>query len=296
MASNDEPRPQRRIQHCMKWLKPVRGHVGPHGSLCRQQSPEFVTDVPDLVNVQADLEVSTWVQREQLQNLTAELELLNLGSSTPFSVATVVTSTSVFPAQTSVVSQPAITTSIPVHAALSTGLVESHGLHLPSNHFHGAVAPPPSGAASIRVSAPTTSLASFSLLFVATTADNSQNKNSEDHLVLLFRNFLQQVQSSSVNTASNIPQVGSSYYSQVQPSIQDFRKNPQLSAQADSLLSTLPWFAPALASKGKSAGDLSFFSFCETSPSMASPIRNQAGFYHYCLQRYNFASICVWLH
>ena len=264
MASNDEPSPQRRIQHCKKCLKPVRGHVGPHGSLCRQQSPEFVTDVPDLANVQANLEVSIRVHREQLQNLTAELELLNLGSSMPFSVATVGTSTSVFPAQTSV-SQPAVTTSIPVHAAPSTGLVESHGLHLPSSHFHGAVAPPPTGAASIRVSAPTTSLASFSLPFAATTAGGSQNKNSEDHLVLLFRNFLQQVQSSSVHTASNIPQVGSSYYSQVQPSIQDFCRNPQLSTQADSLLSTLPWFAPALANKGKSAGDLSF------SPSVKHP-------------------------
>ena len=206
---------------------------GRHCSFCRQQSPEFITDVPDLANVQADLEVSIRVHREQLQNLTAELELLNLGSSTPFSVATVITSTSVFPAQTSVVSQLAVTTSITVHAAPSTALVESHGLHLPSNHFHGAVAPPPTGAASIRVSAPTSSLASFSLPFIATTADDSQNINSEDHLVLLFRNFLHQVQSSSVNKASNIPQVGSSYYSQVQPSIQDFHKNPQLSAQAD---------------------------------------------------------------
>ena len=98
MASNDEPHPQRRIQHCQKCFEPVRGHVGPHGSLCRQQSPEFATDVPDLANIQADLEASIQVHKEQLQNLTAELELLNLGSSTPFSVATVVTSNSVFPA------------------------------------------------------------------------------------------------------------------------------------------------------------------------------------------------------
>ena len=109
-----------------------------------------------------------------------------------FSVVTAVTSTSVFPAQTSAVSRPAITTSIPVHAVSSspsTGLVESHGLHLPSNYFYGAVAPPPTGAALIRVSAPTTSLASFSLPFIATTAGDSQNKNSEDHLVFYSGTF-----------------------------------------------------------------------------------------------------------
>ena len=170
----------------------MRGHVGPDGSLCRQQSPQFVTDVPDLANIQADLEASIQVHREQLQNLTAELELLNLGSSMPFSIATAITSTSVIPAQTSAVSRPAVTTSIPVHAVSSspsTGLVESHGLHLPSNYFYGALAPPPTGAASIQASAPTSSLASFSLPFVATTASDSQNKTSEDHLVLLFRNF-----------------------------------------------------------------------------------------------------------
>ena len=80
MASNSGgARPKRSAKHCSGCHKPVRGHVGPHGPLCRQPSPQFLTDIPDLANLQQDIEASIQVHRDQINNLTAELELLNIG-------------------------------------------------------------------------------------------------------------------------------------------------------------------------------------------------------------------------
>ena len=80
-------RPKRSAKHCSGCHKPVRGHVGPHGPLCRQPSRQFLTDIPDLANLQQDIEASIQVHRDQKNNLTAELELLNIGSSTPLIVS-----------------------------------------------------------------------------------------------------------------------------------------------------------------------------------------------------------------
>ena len=57
-----------------------------------------------------------------------------------------------------------------------------------------------------------------------------------------------------------IPAVTSSVASPVVPTMLGLRQNPYIASQADTLLSTLPLFAPALGltSKGKSAGDLAF--------------------------------------
>ena len=83
------------IPTCKKCHKPVRGHIGPRGSLCRQPSPHFVTDVPasshlaqelpeELANVHLELEVSIKDHEAQTANFSAELRSMKL-NSTPIS-------------------------------------------------------------------------------------------------------------------------------------------------------------------------------------------------------------------
>ena len=83
------------IPICKKCHKPVRGHIGPHGSLYRQPSPQFVTDAPasshlaqelpeELANVHLELEASIKDHEAQIPNLSAELRSMKL-NYTPIS-------------------------------------------------------------------------------------------------------------------------------------------------------------------------------------------------------------------
>ena len=241
MASNSGGAcPKRSAKHSSGCHKPVRGHAGPHGLLCRQPSPQFLTDVPDLANLQQDIEASIQVPRDQINNLTAELELLNIGSSTPL----IVSSASCSSIKSTV-------------AALHPPLV------MPFNQAPTVTWSRPAlvahvGTASVPVSVPVSSVASFSLSPIS--AANSQNKTSDKQLVSLFRNILEQMKASSTVDYGCIPAVTSSVASPVVPTMFGLRQNPYIAFQADTLLSTLPLFAPALSltSKGKSAGDLAF--------------------------------------
>ena len=116
------------------------------------------------------------------------------------------------------------------------------------------------GTASVPVSVPVSSLASFSPSPIS--AANSQNKTSDEQLVSLFRNFLEQIKASSTVDYGCIPAVTFSVASPVVHTMLGLHQNPYIASQADTLLSTLPLFAPALVltSKGKSAGDLAFSS------------------------------------
>ena len=87
MASNADKHTKRSVKHCKKCLQPVRGHIGPHGSLCRQPSPQFLEDVPSLANIQEELEASIVQHQQDIANLTAELQLLQIHNSTPVSTA-----------------------------------------------------------------------------------------------------------------------------------------------------------------------------------------------------------------
>ena len=89
MASSSDARPKRSVKHCSKCKGPVRGHIRPHEALCRHPSPQFVDaeDVPELANIHHDTEASIRAHQDQINNLTAELQLLNRGSSTPLSTA-----------------------------------------------------------------------------------------------------------------------------------------------------------------------------------------------------------------
>ena len=75
-------RTQSSIPTYKKCHKPVRGHIGPRGSLCRQPSPKFVTDVPasshlaqklpeELANVHLESEASIKDHEAQITNLSA---------------------------------------------------------------------------------------------------------------------------------------------------------------------------------------------------------------------------------
>ena len=241
MASNSGgAHPKHSAKHCSGCHKPVRGHVGPHGPLCRQPSPQFLTEIPDLANLQQDIEASIQVHRDQINNLTAELELLNIGSSTPL----IVSSASCSSIKSTV-------------AALHPPLV------MPFNQAPTVTWSKPApvahvGTASVPVTVPVSSLASFSLspIFAA----NSQNTTTDEQLVSLFRNFLKHMKASSTVDYGCIPAVTSSVTFPVVLTMLGLHQNPYIASQADTLLSTVPLFAPALGltSKGKSAGDLAF--------------------------------------
>ena len=235
-------RPKRSAKHCSRCHKPVCGHVGPHGPLCRQPSPQFLTDIPDLANLQQDIEASIQVRRDQINNLTAELELLNIGSSTPLIVSS---------ASCSLITSPV--------AALHPPLVMPYN-HAPTVTWSRPAPVAHVGTSSVPVSVPVSSLARFPPSTIP--AANSQNKNSDEQLVSLFRNFLEQMKASFSVDYGCIPAVTSSVASPVVPNMLGSHQNPYIASQADTLLSTLPLFAPALGltSKGKSAGDLAFSS------------------------------------
>ena len=87
MASNADKHTKRSVKHWKKCRQPVRGHIGPHGSLCHQPSPQFLEDVPSLANIQEELEASIVQHQQDIANLTAELQLLQIHNSTPVSTA-----------------------------------------------------------------------------------------------------------------------------------------------------------------------------------------------------------------
>ena len=86
---------------------------------------------------------------------------------------------------------------------------------------------------------------------------DSQNKNQTEHLVHLFRQFLQQVPGGqSMASPSQTPFVKPLEHSGI-PTFADLHQNPLLASQADSILAAMPLFSSAMAGKlGKSAGDL----------------------------------------
>ena len=84
MASNAD---KQTVKHCKKCHQPVRGHIGLHGSLCHQPSPQFLEDVPSVANIQEEMEASIVQHQQDIANLTAELQLLQIHSSTPVSTA-----------------------------------------------------------------------------------------------------------------------------------------------------------------------------------------------------------------
>ena len=65
----------------------MRGHIEPHSSLCHQPSPQFLEDVPSLANFQEELEASIVQHQQDIANLTAEVQLLQIHNSTPVSTA-----------------------------------------------------------------------------------------------------------------------------------------------------------------------------------------------------------------
>ena len=87
MASNADKHTKHSVKHCKKCRQPVRGHMGPHGSLCRQPSPQLLEDVPSLANIQEELEASIVQHQQDIANLTAGLQLLQIHNSTPVSTA-----------------------------------------------------------------------------------------------------------------------------------------------------------------------------------------------------------------
>ena len=89
MASSSDARPKCSVKHCSKCKGPVWGHTGTHGALCRHPSPQFVNDVdvPELANIHHHIEASMRAHQDQTNNLTAELQMLDLGSSTPLFTA-----------------------------------------------------------------------------------------------------------------------------------------------------------------------------------------------------------------
>ena len=86
---------------------------------------------------------------------------------------------------------------------------------------------------------------------------DSQNKNQTEHLVHLFRQFLQQVSGGqSMASPSQTPFVKPLGHPGI-PTVADLRQNPLLASQADNILAAMPLFSSAMAGKlGKSAGDL----------------------------------------
>ena len=172
MASNScGARPKRSAKHCSGCHKPVHGHVCPHGPLCRQPSPQFLTDIPDLANLQKDIEASIQVHRDQINNLTAELELLNIASSTPLILSS---------ASCSSITSPVAVLHPPLVMPYNQAPTVTWSRPAPVAHV---------GTASVPVSVPVSSLASFSPSTIS--AANSQNKNSDEQLVSLFRTFLE---------------------------------------------------------------------------------------------------------
>ena len=69
-SADADVRPRCSTKTCKKCQGPVRGHVGPHGDLCRNPSPQFLLgDAPELTNIQHDLEESMRVHQQQINNL-----------------------------------------------------------------------------------------------------------------------------------------------------------------------------------------------------------------------------------
>ena len=99
--------------HCSKFKGPDRSHIGLHRTLCRHPSPQFINDmdVPELVNIHHNIKASIRARQDQINNLTVELEMLNLRSSTSLPMASM-------PQQH--FDRVPVITSIPTHAPSTT--------------------------------------------------------------------------------------------------------------------------------------------------------------------------------
>ena len=230
MASN---RPHRSSQVCKKCQRPVRGHVGPTGSLCSQPSPQFLTDVPstssllpaDLANIQDELEASIRSHEDQIHHLSAELGALRLNSTPGSRFSSQLVSSASGPAIDAAPTMPNMaateaTTSLP----------------------HRPIAP--SHSASLPFSQPQPSSASNS-----------------SQVVDLLQQLIQQLQAPAVP----VPKLSPTFAFSAPASMADLRQQSALKQQADSLLASIPLLDsggsissghPSL--KGKSPGDLTF--------------------------------------
>ena len=252
--SMSSKRTHRSIPTCKKCHKPVRGHTGPHGSLCRQPSSQFVTDVPasshlaqeqreELANVHLELEASIKDHEAQIANLSAELRSMKL-NSTP------IATTKSMP----IFGKPTVNFAWPTHAASSSTNVVSQ-CDIPKM-VHSRI-PTSFSVGTIPTSAQP-SKASFSDGDCPAQLGVQQNINQQQIITCLQR-LLQQLS----NSNHPVPTSESSVPAFSPPSVGDLKKNPGLVQQADNLLSSIPVLAasdPNLqqSSKGKSSGDLTF--------------------------------------
>ena len=245
MAQAPDVRPRRSAKHCTKCRQPVRGHTGPTGPPCRQPSPQFLNDIPELANIQQDIEASIQVHRDQIQNLTAEPELLNLASSTPV----VVSSHSISSVSVPVVSNLHYSIAVSSYQAPCTVSWSSLPQKIQSFSRLLSHSGTETVAGSLGISAPVTTLASFSSS--QNFGTHSQNKINEEHLVSLFRKFLQKipVQQSQQGTSTSATMPGFPGDTQVMPTVVDFRQNPSLLSRADNMLSQLLQPLPAKVSQ-----------------------------------------------
>ena len=240
---------KRTTKHSKKCKKPVRGHIGPHGDFCHNPSPQFVSDLPELANVQHDIEASIRAHQQQINNLSAKLQLMSLGSSTPVSDDGVAQSFSVTPVLVSASSRP-------LQQALSTTWSNAFGISLSTASITHQHAQPASVAiASFPSSLPPSSLASFlpqacNAFSKQEIPGNSQNKNSTmEQLVHLFSQFLQHLEPSKAQPSypQGAAQAASLFEPTSVPSVAEFCQNPMLSSQADSILAAMPMFSSSLA-------------------------------------------------
>ena len=254
MASN---RPHRSSQVCKKCQRPLRGHVGPTGSLCSQPSPQFVTDVPssvvpaDLANIQEELEASIRAHEDQIHNLSAELGSLRL-NSTPSSVqqqANFAPTTMTVLPPGGLVSTFAATSSVPaVHTASTSSKMAAREIAASLSPL--PVAPP--------------QFASFG--FPQTQQPQPLQPpvpaSANTQVVSLLQQLLHHFQA----PAAPVPQPSINFPPSCAPiSISDLRQNAALKQQADRLLGAIPVLesggavsAGNQAMKGKSPGDLTF--------------------------------------
>ena len=192
---------ERTTKHCKKRKKPVRGHISPHEDFCHNPSPQFVSDLPELANVQYDTEASIQAHQQQNNNLSAELQLMNLGSSTPVSDDGVAQSFSVTLALVSMSSRP-------LQQASSTTWSNAFGLSLPTASIaQQHVQPAPVAIALFSSPLPPSLLASVSPQACSAFSKqnfpgNSQNKNfTMEQLVHLFNQFLQHLECSKTQAS-----------------------------------------------------------------------------------------------
>ena len=141
MASNADKHTKRSVKHCKKCRQPVRGHIGPHGSLCRQPSPQFLEDVPSSAYIQEELEASIMQHQQDIANLTAELQLLQIHNSTPVSTANKPQMSSALVSQVKTSNRPngsLVFTTVMCGSTLSSNMLGLHNQSTPASFPYAA--------------------------------------------------------------------------------------------------------------------------------------------------------------